>query len=86
MESVEKLTELHEIQFGVKQMKEVEQKVQRMKSLVGEINKIKLRSMRAEDIENRVKNLIKQIELIRRSAAQEKFDNRIFLVLEYLKF
>ena len=73
MESVEKLTELHEIQFGSDQIKDVETKMAQMKSLVGEINKIKLKSMDSKDVENRVQNLLKQIDAIRRSAEKERF-------------
>ena len=73
MESVEKLTELHEIQFGSDQIKDVETKIAQMKSLVGEINKIKLKSMDSNDVENRVQNLLKQIDAIRRSAEKERF-------------
>ena len=73
MESVEKLTELHEIQFGSDQIKDVETKIAQMKSLVGEINKIKLKSMDSKDVENRVQNLLKQIDAIRRSAEKERF-------------
>ena len=73
MESVEKLTELHEIQFGSDQIKDVETKIAQMKSLVGEINKIKLKSMDSKDVENRVQNLLKQIDGIRRSAEKERF-------------
>ena len=74
MESVEKLTELHEIQFGSDQIKDVETKIAQMKSLVGEINKIKLKSMDSKDVENRVQNLLKQIDAIRRSAEKERFN------------
>ena len=74
MESVEKLTELHEIQFGSDQTKDVETKIAQMKSLVVEINKIKLKSMDSRDVENRVRNLLKQIDAIRRSAEKERFN------------
>ena len=77
MESVEKLTELHEIQFGSDQIKDVETKIAQMKSLVGEINKIKLKSMDSKDVENRVQNLLKQIDAIRRSAEKERFSRII---------
>ena len=70
MDSIEQLVELHDQQFGSECFKEIEINTTRMRSFINDINKAKLETMNSSDIENRVLNIIKAIEGIRRQAAQ----------------
>lgn len=70
MDDIEKLIELHAHQFGPTCHKEIDINTTRMRSYINDINNIKLETMNSADIENRVLNIIKQVENTRRQAAQ----------------
>ena len=61
MDDIQKLVELHTQQFGPECYKEIDINTTRMRNFINDINKIKLETMNASDIENRVFNIVKQV-------------------------
>ena len=69
LEDIDRLLELHAAQFGEEMLNEVETNISRMRKNVATVNEVKMPKMDSSDVENRVLQLNRAVENMRRQAA-----------------